>query len=136
MKSKDEHEVIFKSYPAVKLRDIIKKTNITLTGLTKKEIVEAMLKRRRAFDWLNLYNGIDSYKNHPKYKALVKEKEKEEFKKDVKSNQKVRKFKGGGRTKVVVKEKDKNKKAIKNPTYQSVSNRGAVRNTTYQSISP
>lgn len=165
MKTRTEHEVIFNSYPASKLKDIIKKTNITLTNLTKAEIVKAMLKRRRAFDWLEKYEGVDSYKSHPKYKKLVSEKESEQDKKDIKENQKVRKFKRGGRSAVVGSielPKTAKKKAMKNPTYKKVNpgrkyqevfpdepryqevfpdkpktaNKKAVRNPNYKTVKP
>jgi hypothetical protein len=121
MKTRTEHEIIFKSYPAPKLKEIIKRTNISLTGLKKSEIITAMLKRRRAFDWMEKYDGTDKYKTHPKFKTMGKEKDNEQEKKDIKSNQKVRKFKGGGRSKVVgAQPKITSKKAIKNPTYTSI----------------
>lgn len=151
MKSREEHERIFNSYPAAKLKDIIKKSNISLSGLSKAEMVKAMMKRRARFDWLEEYYGVDIYKNHARYKELSEEKDKEEFKKDVKANKKVRKFGGGGRSKVAggIKPAPKTaqKKAIRNTTYKTVEPRytevdggeqprGAVQNPIYQTVQP
>lgn len=126
VKTVTQHEAIFKSYPLAKIRDIIKKSNIALTGKNKKELVASMLKRRRMFNWLEKYNKTDDYKKHPKYQARSDEKEAEEEKRDTKSNQKVRKFKGGGRTSAIARTKDRNKVAMKQPTYKTVEVGGAT----------
>ena len=121
MKTKEEHEAIFKSYTLVRLKDIINKTNISTSGKSKQELVKSMLIRRGRFNWLEKDDKKDSYKNHKNYKMLSKEKEDEQDKRDAKANQKVRKFTGGGRSNVIAQPKarvkDAKKKAMANPIY-------------------
>tara|TARA_R110000796_G_scaffold163736_1_gene280711 strand:- start:9 stop:467 length:459 start_codon:yes stop_codon:yes gene_type:complete len=131
MKSKEEHEEIFKSYPAAKLKDIIKKSNISLSGLSKGEIVSAMMKRRKSFDWLEKYYGVDSYKQHPRYKKLSGEKDKEQAKISQKPKQKP----------TTTKVKFSNFKINKpKPTYTDVDGgekpSSVMRNSVYQSVQP
>jgi len=129
IRSKAESEKVFNSYRLPELKNIIKLTNINITNKKKGELVKEMLLQHKRFLWLQMRDkeNPNKWMRHPKAREMIKQKLKEQTKKDVKENKKVRTFKGGGRkteTHATLKKpisdkrkKKKDKKAMAQPTY-------------------